>query len=145
MWVFTAGSVTLAQRQDAACEEAEQTSTELPPPDKAVSHTSKTSMCLLQGSVTLHGPKATMHQAMNVLKLACDEAEKTSTEQVLPLEPHRAALFTHPDLKQQGKQLVEGIAKHHRVVCHLDTHAPQSSVFHGIDVQASIRAVALPQ
>lgn len=69
---------------------------------------------------------------MRLKRLVC-------TQQVLPLEPHRAALFTHTDLKQQGKLMIEGVCKTHRVVCHLDETPPQSTAFNGIDIQASVQ------
>ncbi len=84
------------------------------------------------------GPGTSFADAMAVVNSACEASESNSSEQKLNLEPHTAALFTHPAVQATGKQLKDSIKKRHRVWCE-ESSANQNaaSALNGIHVQVS--------
>ncbi|KAA6427151.1 MAG: RNase III inhibitor [Trebouxia sp. A1-2] len=70
-----------------------------------------------QGEVLMTGPGTSFADAMAVVNSACEASQSNSSEQKLHLEPHTAALFTHPAILAIGKQLKDSIKKRHRVWC----------------------------
>ena len=58
--------------------------------------------------VTQRGIESSMAAAMHALEMACEEEQRNGREAIVALEPCKAALFTHPQLQQEG-QHIEGI------------------------------------
>ncbi|DBA92767.1 hypothetical protein WJX77_000576 [Trebouxia sp. C0004] len=89
-----------------------------------------------QGEVLLTGPGTSFADAMDVVNSACEACQSNSSEQKLNLEPHTAALFTHPAVQATGKRLRDSMKKRHRVWCEessANRHA--ASALNGIHVQ----------
>ena len=84
------------------------------------------------------GPGTSLPEAMAVINSACEAGQSNSSEQKLNLEPHTAALFTHPAVQATGKQLKDSVRKRHRVWCE-ESSANQdaTSALNGIHVQVS--------
>ena len=93
---------------------------------------------ILQGELLVTGPGTSFAEAMAVIKSACEASQSNSSEQKLNLEPHRAALFTHPAVQATGKQLRNSIKKRHRVWCEESSgHQNAASALNRIYVQVS--------
>lgn len=93
---------------------------------------------ILQGEVLLTGPGTSFAEAMAVVDSACETSQSNSSEQKLNLEPHRAALFTHPAVQATGKQLRDSIKNRHRVWCEESSgNQNAASALNGIHVQVS--------
>lgn len=89
-----------------------------------------------QGELSMTGPGTSFAEAMAVVKSACEASQSNSSEQKLNLEPHTAALFTHPAVQATGEQLKDGIQKRHRVWCQESNgNRNAASALNGIHVQ----------
>ncbi|DBB13513.1 TPA: Poly (ADP-ribose) polymerase, variant 4 [Trebouxia sp. C0006] len=89
-----------------------------------------------QGEVLMTGPGTSFVEAMAVINSACEASQSNSSEQKLNLEPHTAALFTHPAVQAAGKQLKDIIKKRHRVWCEESSgNQNATSALNGIHVQ----------
>ena len=70
----------------------------------------------LQDTVTLTGPEAALPRAVAQLHATCSQFQQGCVEQVLLLESHEAAAFTHLQASQQAQD----IAQQHRVRLRLE-------------------------
>ena len=99
------------------------------------SNTNKNFFFLLQGgNVTFQGTDCDIDHAMDVLKVACEEEERSNPEASIAPEPYQAALFTHPELQHVGEHMIQEVKKKFRVLCWV-TKGP---AVHDLHLEASL-------
>lgn len=103
-----------------------------------------TPFSLLQVTVVLRGLASNVQQAVNLLHTSCDEAERSCREVAAPLEPHQAALFSLPELRTTGLQIVDAVERKNRVRCQVYKGTQASPAFNGVNVQViSLHCIGL--